>query len=184
MFFEIYFNILTVIDTGVFLNFTHHLNDDIQRFSDGIGVETYFELIIWVLFGVFKDVIEDGGHHFADDAKGSIKIVFIPEQSQYNFPEVDVFVSINVLGVVIGNEGSTHFAYFKLKGVFDEGSSDEVIVLPLKTLVLSSNWVDGIIFVQFPVLDIVPNGATCSSFDLKHKRIAIFIYISTIDLRS
>ena len=180
MFFKIYFNILAVIDTGVFLNFTHHLNDDIQRFSDGIGVETYFELIIWVLFGVFKDVIEDGGHHFADDAKGSIKIVFIPEQSQDNFSEVDVLVSINVLGIMIGNEGSTHFAYFKLKGVFDEGSSDEVIVLPLKTLVLSSNWVDGIIFIQFPVLNIITYRTTSPSLNLKDKRVTILINTLTI----
>ena len=85
---------------------------------------------------------------------------------------------------MIGNEGSTHFAYFELKGVFDESSSDEIIVLPLKALVLSSDGVDGIFFVQFPVLDIIPDGAAGSSFDLKHKRIAIFIYISAIDLRS
>ena len=82
MIFEIYFNILAVVDAGVFLDLTHHLNDDIQRFSDGIGVETYFELVVWVLFGIFKDVVEDGGHHFADDAKRNIQIVFIPEQSQ------------------------------------------------------------------------------------------------------
>lgn len=43
---------------------------------------------------------------------------------------------------------------------------------------------NGIIFVQFPVFNIIPNRTCCSGLDFKDKRISVFIYVSAIDLRS
>jgi len=85
---------------------------------------------------------------------------------------------------VVGNESSTHPSYFQLEGILDEGSSDEIIVLSFEAFIIAPKFMDRIIFVQFPILDIIPDGAGCSGFDFKHEGVTILVHISTINLRA
>jgi hypothetical protein len=179
---EICFNILPTVDGGVLLDFVHDLDDNIQRFCYGVCVEAYFELSIVILFGVFKNAVEYLGHHAADDAKCNIKIVLVSEQSEDYLLEADVFIAIEVLGVMICDEGSIHFANFQLKGIFYEGSPNEIVVLSFEAFEVASDLMDGVVFVEFPILDVVADGAAGSGFDLEDEGVAVLVDVATIDL--
>jgi len=85
---------------------------------------------------------------------------------------------------MIGYKSSTHSTDFDLKGIFYEGTSDQIIILSFETLKISLHFVDWIIDVIFPVYYVVSYRACSSSFDLEHIRIAILVDITTINLRS
>lgn len=97
---------------------------------------------------------------------------------------MNVFITVNLLSVVIGHESAAHASDLELKGVFDEGSPDQIVVLPLEALKIAPHCVDGIVFVELPVLHIVSNGTSSSCLNLKDKGVSVIIDVSAVNLRS
>lgn len=147
MLFKVHFHALHLFDSGVLLHFVHDLYDDIEGLGCRISIEAYFELIVVILFGVFEDIIKDGGHHFADNSKRKIEIVLIPKQPHDNFFGGDILIPIDIFRIMISNEGSIHAPNFELESIFDKGSPYQVVVLSLKTLEVTSHRCYRVIFV-------------------------------------
>lgn len=132
---------------------------------------------------IFENIVKNGCHHFGDDLKSDIQVVLISKQSQDYFSEVDILVAVDILGVVVCYKGSAHPANLELEGVFHEGSSDQVVILPFKAFEVASQFIDWIILIEFPIFYVVSNGTGCSRLDFKDKGISILINISAINLR-
>lgn len=116
--------------------------------------------------------------------EGSFQVVLVSEKSQHHFAERNVFITIDLLCVVIGNKGTMHTSYFQLEGILQEGSSDEIKVLAFKRLEVSTKGVDGVVLVELPVLDVITNGTDCTSLDFKDEGITLLVDVPTIDLRT
>jgi hypothetical protein len=137
-FIEILVDALPAVRDRVLLHLTHDLYDHIQGFCGVVGIESNFELLIVVLLGVFEDVIIDRGHHFADNPKSNIEVVLISEQSHHHLLEIDVFIAVDIFGVVVGDKSTAHASDFQLEGILDKRSSYQVVVLSFETLVVPS----------------------------------------------
>jgi hypothetical protein len=141
-------------------------------------------LAVIILLRIGKDIVEYLSQHPAADLEGGLHVVLIPEQPQDYFLERNVFVPVDVFGVVVGDEGAVHATDLQLEGVFHECAPDEVVVLPLEALEITLEVSDGIVLVELPVLDVVSDGADSSGFDLEDEGIAVLIDVPAIYLRS
>lgn len=73
--------------------------------------------------------------------------MLISKHSKHYFFEIYILIAIDLFSVVISNESTIHFSYFQLKSILYKSTSDEIIVFPLETLNVASEFVDWIVFV-------------------------------------
>lgn len=170
-------------DRFVFFYFIHNFNHYNKRTVAGIGVHADFELWGIILrFKVVDNVVIDLCQKFCNDEEGIIEVKLIPKKSVDNLLESNVFVTVYFFGVVVSNEGTVHSADFELESVFDETTSNKIIILPLETFKFALLFVDGVIHVLLIPFNIISDRSTGSCLYLKYKRSACLIVIVTIDL--
>jgi len=85
---------------------------------------------------------------------------------------------------VVGNKRAVHSSDLELKCVFDESSSDEIVVFTLEALKAALFLVDRVVHVLEIVLNVVADRRTCPGLDLKHERVSVFVDVPAIDLGS
>lgn len=85
---------------------------------------------------------------------------------------------------MIGHKCAAHASDLELKGVFDKCTPDQIVVLPLKALKVALHCVNGIVFVELPVLHVISNGTNSSRLNLEDKGVSVLIDVSAVNLRS
>lgn len=83
---------------------------------------------------------------------------------------------------MIGDEGTVHPTDFKLEGILDEPTPDEIVVLALERLKLTLLLVNGIVHILLIPLHIISNRRTRSRLYLKHKRSPRLVIVMTVNL--
>lgn len=85
---------------------------------------------------------------------------------------------------MVGNEGPIHPTHLHLEAVFDEGSTDEIVILPFEAFIASQICLEFVVQVIEVFAQVVANRACRAGLDFEYEGFAVFRFRTAVNLRS
>lgn len=113
----------------------------------------------------------------------NVSILCATKYSTLNFSGLYVFKAKSFLSVVIANEGAVHSTDFQLERIFQETTTNQIIIFTLKAWMQATIAVDAIIKIILIMWEIISDGAYWSCLYFKNEGFACDgVNIVAIDL--